>query len=171
MSMTQARRALPPLLVAAVAFVLWWISDRLLYVGPLDRATFGWLVVMPLWAAAPTIAGFSWRGDSARSRTWFAAFGGLAIGGVAAAILWSGVTTPVVGCTPTHTPIELLPSATMVGALVGGAFFIACRVTSGEVAAGHVGRGAIYGAVIQLVVVPVAAIVFSTAFFGMCQRP
>ena len=82
--MTQARQAVTPLLVVAVAFVLWWISDRLLYVGPLDRATFGWAVVVPLWAAAPTFAGFSWRRSAAGARTRFATLGGVAVGGVAA---------------------------------------------------------------------------------------
>ena len=45
---TQVRLAiamLTPLVGVALAYGLWWISDRLLYIGPLDRATFGWLVV------------------------------------------------------------------------------------------------------------------------------
>jgi len=30
-----------PLAVAAAAYVLWWVSDQLLYIGPFDRAAFG----------------------------------------------------------------------------------------------------------------------------------
>jgi hypothetical protein len=45
-----------PLVVVDVAYLLWAVSDRLLYVGPLDRATFGWLVVVPVWLAAPIAA-------------------------------------------------------------------------------------------------------------------
>ena len=33
--------AVLPLVVAGIAYLLWWISDRILYVGPLDRAAFG----------------------------------------------------------------------------------------------------------------------------------
>jgi hypothetical protein len=169
--MARARQAVAPLVVVALAFALWWISDRLLYVGPLDRATFGWFVVVPLWAAAPTFAGFSWRGLATRARTASAAFGGVAIGAIAASMLWSAVATPAVGCTPTATPIELVAPALAVGAVIGGGFFIACRIASDHVAAGRIGRGAIYGAVTQLLVIPAASMLFFTAFFGLCQRP
>ena len=49
--------AVLPLAVAGIAYLLWWISDRLLYVGPLDRAALGWVVVIPTWIAAPAVAG------------------------------------------------------------------------------------------------------------------
>ncbi len=51
-----------PVLVVGAAYALWWISDRLLYVGPLDRAQFGWLVVVPTLLAAPVVAGVAWAG-------------------------------------------------------------------------------------------------------------
>jgi hypothetical protein len=50
-----------PLGTIGLAYVLWWVSDRLLYVGPLVRATFGWLVVMPVWWLSPAVAAFLWR--------------------------------------------------------------------------------------------------------------
>ena len=40
--------ALLPLAVLGVVYAIWWISDRLVIIGPIDRATFGWLVVVPL---------------------------------------------------------------------------------------------------------------------------
>ncbi|MBA2373099.1 MAG: hypothetical protein H0V74_02700, partial [Chloroflexi bacterium] len=36
-----------PLALVALAYALWWLSDRLGYIGPLDRAAFGWAVVIP----------------------------------------------------------------------------------------------------------------------------
>jgi hypothetical protein len=51
-----------PLGVIGLAYVLWWVSDRLLYVGLLDRASFGWLVVMPVWWLSPAVAALLWRG-------------------------------------------------------------------------------------------------------------
>ena len=169
--MTQTRLALAPVIVVAVAFVLWLVSDRLLYIGPLDRATFGWLVVVPLWASAPTFAGFSWRGFPPGARRRWAIAGGLAIGGTAATLLWQSATAPAIGCTPTRTALELILPALAVGAVVGGGFVIGCLAGSREIAAGHVGRGAIYGAVIQLLVIPAASMLVFTLFFGMCQRP
>jgi hypothetical protein len=52
--------AAAPLAIVALAYALWWISDRLLDIGPLDRAAFGWAVVIPIWLAAPIVAGFIW---------------------------------------------------------------------------------------------------------------
>ena len=169
--MTTTRLQIAPVIVVAVAFVLWLISDRLLYVGPFDRATFGWLVVVPLWAAAPTFAGFSWRGFAPRARLRTAISGGLAIGGVAAILLWQSATAPAIGCNPSHTPLELILPALAVGAVVGGGFAIACWFASIEIAGGRVGRGSIYGAVTQLLVIPAASMLATVSFFGLCQRP
>jgi hypothetical protein len=168
---TQIRLAIAPVIVVAVAFVLWFVSDRLLYVGPFDRATFGWLVVVPLWAAAPTFGGFSWRGFASRARLQSAIAGGLAIGGVAAILLWRSVAAPAVGCTPTHTPFELVLPALAVGAVIGGGFLLACSFASVEIAGGRVGRGLIYGAVTQLLVIPAASLLATLLFVGLCQRP
>jgi hypothetical protein len=168
---TQTRLAIAPVIVVAVAFVLWLVSDRLMFVGPLDRATFGWLFVVPLWAAAPTFAGFSWRGFAPRQRVRWAVSGGLAIGTVAAILLWQSVATPVVDCVPTHTPLGLVLPAVLVGALIAAGFALACWFGSLEIAAGRIGRGVIYGAVAQLLVIPLATILATTLFFGLCQRP
>jgi hypothetical protein len=168
---TRSRQAIVPMVVVALSFALWLISDRLLYVGPIDRATFGWLVVVPLWAAAPAFAGLSWRAVADTARTQFAAVGGLTIGASAAVLLWSAVAAPAVGCVPTRTVLELIPPALAVGAVVGGGFFLACRLASGEIAAGRIGRGVTYGATIQVVVIPVASLLAMFAFRGLCQRP
>lgn len=170
-AMTRVRLASALLLVVGLAFVLSWVSNRLLYIGPLDRATFGVLVVLPLWAAAPLVAGFAWRGFDSSGRTRLAALGGAVVGFASAVLLWLDAAAPKVGCTPTHAPIELVPPALAVGAVLGGGFVVACRLAGGEIAAGRIGRGAIYGAVVQLVVIPAALTLYSLFFFGMCQRP
>lgn len=169
--MTQARLAVVPVVVVAVAFALAVISDRFLYIGPIDRATFGWLVVIPLWAAAPTFAGFSWRGVASFSRLRLAAFGGLAIAGVAAVLLWQDAITPSTGCAPNHTPLELIPPALAVGGVIGGGFALACWFASVEIAGGRIGRGAIFGAVVQMLVIPAASMLFLVGSFALCQRP
>ena len=169
--MTQTRLALAPVIVVVVAFVLWLISDRLLYVGPLDRATFGWLVVVPLWAAAPTFAGFSWRAFAAHERVRWALAGGLAVGGVTAILLWQSVATPAIDCNPTHTALELVLPAVLVGGLIAAGFALGCWFASLEIAAGRVLRGLIYGAVVQLLAIPFASILATLLLSGLCQRP
>ena len=40
-----------PISLMGVALALWWISDKLMTVGPFDRAAFGWVFVVPIWLA------------------------------------------------------------------------------------------------------------------------
>ncbi len=46
-----------PFGVVALAYALWWISDRLLYIGPFDRVSFGRAVVVPVWVMTAVVAG------------------------------------------------------------------------------------------------------------------
>lgn len=72
-------RPLPVSFILGVAFHLpsspsparsGWISERLFYIGPLDRATFGWVVVIPVWISAPIVAGFAWPLLPQRAPFW-----------------------------------------------------------------------------------------------------
>ena len=76
-----------PRALAGLAYVLWWISDRRPYVGPLDRAAVGWVVVVPVWIAAHVAAGFVWRTLDRRTTLVIAALVGTVIGAAAALLL------------------------------------------------------------------------------------
>src|SRR5258705_6666108 len=52
----------PSLLVLAVA--VWFVSDRLVTIGPFDRAKIGWAVVVPLLALAPGAAALAGSGST-----------------------------------------------------------------------------------------------------------
>ena len=67
-----------PLAALAAAYVLWRMSNELLWIGPLDRAAFGWLVVVPVWALAPVAAASASRALSMRASAFVNL--GLAIG-------------------------------------------------------------------------------------------
>ena len=71
---------LAPIFVVAAAYGLWWASDRILYVGPFDRAQFGWLVVVPTMLAAPVVAGLVWADLGDRQATGAAAVAAAAVG-------------------------------------------------------------------------------------------
>jgi hypothetical protein len=160
-----------PLLVVGLAAGLWYLSDRLLYVGPLDRATFGWLVVIPLWALAPIAAGFAWRGIAPRARIIAAVACAFVVGGVLAALLWFSVAFPACQFGAVRSPLEQVLPSIVVGSLVAGGFGFSTLVASGEVQAGRSARALVLGAVGQLVVVAVAPVLVSLLFFGGCQRP
>jgi hypothetical protein len=46
-------------LVYAGGIVVWWVSDRLLVIGPFDRAQIGWVLVVPMLALGPGLAGLA----------------------------------------------------------------------------------------------------------------
>lgn len=161
-----------PLFVAALAFALWLMSDRLLTVGPLDRATFGWSVVVPIWAAAPLAAAFAWRRLIPRARYLAATTCGLIVGGFTAALLWQAVAFPACQFGPVRDPAGWLLPAAAVGALVGAGFGLAGLVAGAEVRAGRSCRALVLGVATQLGVMFVSIVLFfALSLGGACQRP
>lgn len=162
-------RALAPLAVIGLAGALWFISDRLLYVGPLDRATFGWLVVVPIWAVAPLAAGLAWRGYDRGVRTRAALVCSLPLGALSAALLWQEAAFP--DCTASREPIGWLLPAMFLGVVVGGIFGASCLIASGQVRNRHPWRALAFGAVGQLAIIGLVPTLAFVLFFGICQRP
>jgi len=93
-----------PILLAAAAYGLWWLSDRAGDVGPFDRASFSWFFAFPVWLAGPVVAGYTWRRLSGREALAAAIAVGIVIGAVAAGLFWRSVAFP--DCQPAHTPQE-----------------------------------------------------------------
>jgi hypothetical protein len=161
-----------PVAVVAVAYVLWWISDRLVIVGPLDRAQFGWLIVIPLFAAAPVVGAFLWAGLDSRS-TITVAVGAACVVGVAGAwLFWRSVADP--GC---GTGNRFTPDYWIVPSLILGALFGASLGVSGMVGARFVRAGrplvAVAAAVGTELLLWFVMLVFITPFLvsGACERP
>lgn len=161
-----------PLLVVGLASVLWLISDRLLYIGPLDRATFGWSVVVPIWAAAPLVAGFAWLRLSPRARMLAAVTCGLVVGGAVTVLLWQDVAFPDCQYGPVRGPIEWLLPAITLGTVIGGGFGLSGLIASTQVRAGHPWLALVFGAATQVGVGFVAiALAFVLSAGGICLRP
>jgi hypothetical protein len=160
-----------PLIVVGIAAVLWLISDRLLFVGPLDRATFGWSVVIPLWAAAPLAAGFGWQYLPSRARRLAAVVCGLVVGAPLAFVMWQGTAFPACQFGSARGPANLLLPAIIVGVAVGGGLGLNTLAASAQVRAGHRWQALIFGGVAQLAVILVAFGLTFQMFFGICQRP
>lgn len=159
-----------PLVVAALAYGLWWISDRLLYIGPLDRATFGWAVVVPVWLSAPIAAGFSWRRLTTSGTRVAAIVVGGAVSSVAAVLFWQSVAHP--DCQfPIRAPIDWVLPSLFVGVMIGAALAASGLLAVTLVRRGHPWRAAVLGAAAELTLVFVA--VFAAAFVLMgpgCSR-
>jgi hypothetical protein len=168
---TQVRAALVPLIVVAVAVALWWASDRIGHVGPLDKAMFGWLFLVPIWAASPAAAGVAWRGLAATARRRAAIADGLLLGGVSGFLLWLGVVTADCQLGLARTPLEFVPPAIVCGVATGVVFGFGLSQASGQAAAGHPLRSIAVGAAAQLALILIIPTIAFIGFFGVCARP
>ena len=161
-----------PLAVVGLAYALWWISDRLLYVGPLDRAAFGWAVVIPVWLSTPVVAGFAWHGLTRRDSRVAALVVGAVISGVTAILFWQAVAYPPCEYGATHTPGDWVLPSIVLGVVVGGGLAASGLLATSQVRSGHPWRAAILGAGAELGMVFVAILVASAVLIGTaCQRP
>jgi hypothetical protein len=110
--------------------VSWAISDRLLWIGPLDRAAFGWLVVIPLLVLTTPVAADSWDGLDRRGRK----AAGLALGASVAAVVATMLAGDriAVDCQfgPALVgPVEVVVRSLVAGAVSGGAQVAAVLIT------------------------------------------
>jgi hypothetical protein len=158
-----------PLAVVALAYGLWWISDRLLYIGPLDRATFGWAVVIPVWLSAPIAAGYAWRRLTARGITMAAIVVGAAVSSITAVLFWQAVAHP--DCRAVRAPIDWVLPSLFIGGLIGSGL-----AASGLLAAALFRRkdpwaAALAGAGAELALLFVAILAATALVLGPnCQR-
>jgi hypothetical protein len=163
---------LTPLAGAALAFGLWWISDRLLYIGPLDRAQFGWLVVVPVWSLTPVAAAYSWRTLDPR-QSWVAAgVIGLILAVASAVLFWMATAFPNCEFGAVRSPAEWVIPSVIVGLVIGAGFAAAC------LGATAVARRARWWAVLLAGAGSAFALVFVAILVavpflmsGGCQRP
>ena len=158
-----------PLVVVGIAAALWLISDRLVSVRPLDRATFGWSVVVPLWAAAPFAAAIAWRQFSSRTRRLAAVACGLTVGVPVSILLWQAAAFPA--CVPARQPQEWVLPAIILGGVVGGGFGLNNLLASNHVRAGQRWRALAIGAAGQLAIIGLGSVLAFWLFYGPCQRP
>jgi hypothetical protein len=162
-----------PLGLLAVAYALWAISDRLLYVGPLDRAAFGWIVVMPISWVAPGVTGLVWSRLSVESRVSAA----LVVGGTVA--IASGVLLALaghqIGCAPVISWTDNLPRSLVVGVVIGlgpaVAALVAASVSSGSSGLRRIVATIATGAIIGFVGLFAALMTFALLFPGVSCAP
>lgn len=128
-TIAQASRLVAPLILFAAAASVWWLSDRLVQVGPFDRAKVGWFVVVPVLALSPAVAALAGGRAMALSAV------------VAALVVTIGLSLMItrIGCAPVGTALEIIPSAMAVGVTVGAGFAASsyAGLVAGRKLAGH----------------------------------
>jgi hypothetical protein len=172
---TQARLAtavLTPLVGVALAYGLWWISDRLLYNGPLDRAQFGWLVVVPVWSLTPVAAAHAWRTLNSRQSTVAAGVVGLLLTVASAVLFWAASAFPNCEFGAVRTPGEWVIPSVIVGLAVGAGFAAACLGATAVAKRARWWAVLLVGAGSAFALVFVAILVAAPFLMsGGCQRP
>lgn len=148
-----------PLLRSPSSFRWWsWVSpgrsgrsgDQVGFIGPLDKAKFGWLVVVPLLLIGPGVGAFLGGGLRQTSRLVAA----LTLGVTVAIVITAGLAaaTTQIGCTPITPGLEAVPRVFPVGLTWG------TGITATVLVAGRIGAGARRGWVALLIGIGGAAI-------------
>jgi hypothetical protein len=158
--------------IVALAYLLWWISDRLVNIGPLDRAAFGWVVVIPVWLSAPIVAGLVWQRLTPRQALEAAfAVGGL-VSVIAALLFWQSVAYPDCATGAIRAPIEWFLPAVIVGWMVGAGLIVSGLLATAQFRAGRPWRAVLFGGGAELVLVLGAVLATAVFLIGpACQRP
>jgi hypothetical protein len=165
---------LTPLAGVVLAYVLWWISDRLLYIGPLDRAKFGWLVVVPVWSLTPVAAAYAWRTLDQRQSAVAAGVVGLILTVASAVLFWVASAFPDCQFGAVRTPAEWIVPSLIVGIVIGGGFAASCLAGTATLRRGHRWISLVVGGGSAFVLI-FAALLVASLFIGIghgvCQRP
>ena len=129
-ALTLAVGVAVPLALLGIAYAAWAISDRLVQIGPLDRAQFAWLVVVPLLTVTPIATGLAWRRLSTR-QIWFAALVVAAIVGTVVGVFYA---LAIVGSTHSCESARLsggdIAFATSLTAIIAGGGYAASGAAS-----------------------------------------
>ncbi|MDP9226372.1 MAG: hypothetical protein M3P18_21530 [Actinomycetota bacterium] len=161
-----------PLAGVAVAYGLWWISDRLLYIGPLDRAKFGWLVVVPVWSLIPLAAAYAWRPLNPRQSAVVAGVVGLVLTAGAAFTFWLATAFPNCEFGAVRSPAEWTVPSLVLGLVIGAGFAAACLAAAAVARRTRWWSALFVGAVFAFALVFVAILVAAPFLMtGGCQRP
>jgi hypothetical protein len=164
--------ALTPLVGVALAYALWRISDRLLQIGPLDRAMFGWLVVLPIWSLTPVAAAYAWRPLSSRQSAAAAVVVGLVLTAAAAVLFWLAAAIPNCEFGSVRAPEEWIIPSLVVGVVNGGGFAAACLGAAAVARRTRWWAALLVGAGSAFTLMFVALLVAAPfVMSGGCQRP
>ena len=178
---SQPSRALPrpqrialavivPLCLVGLAYVLWWTSDRL-YVGPLDRAAFFWIVVVPTWLAAAPAAAVTWTRVPLLERRVVAIVLAGVIGIIVAILYWVTTAFPACEFGAIWSSDAVAVRGLMLGAVIGAGPAIA-GLTGAARGRGHLWRTVVVASVVGLGMSLLSLFVFAMFLtIPACQRP
>jgi hypothetical protein len=148
-SRSLAALGVAPLLLL-LALDIWFAADRMVTIGPFDRAQIEGLVVLPLLAIAPGAAALAGSGQSSPG------LARLVVGCVSAAIalfVVIGLTATItfVDCRPATGPFQVVPRTVPSALALGFGFAISAAAAWGPAARGRALVALVVGAAVWIV--------------------
>jgi uncharacterized membrane protein (GlpM family) len=151
----------PALLVLAVA--VWFVSDRLVVIGPFDRAKIAWAVVLPLLAIAPGAAALAGSGStSPRLARLVVAGTSIATGIFVVLGLVSAIT--FIDCRQATGPLEVVPRTLPTAFVLGIGFAISAAAAWGPALHGRRVVALVVGATVWIVAAALGLFAFFVSF-------
>jgi hypothetical protein len=148
-SRSLAALGVAPLLLL-LALAIWFVSDRLVTIGPFDRAQIEGLVVLPLLAIAPGAAALAGSGSSSPG------LARVVVGCVSAAIalfvaIGLAATITFVDCRPATGPLQVVPRTLPTALALGVGFAVSAAAARGPAARGRALVALVVGAAVWIV--------------------
>jgi hypothetical protein len=151
----------PLLLLLAVA--VWFVSDRLVTIGPFDRAKIGWAVVVPLLALAPGAAALAGSGSTSPGLAR-RVVAGTSIVTVLFVVFVLASAITFIDCRPATGPLEVVPRTLPTAFVLGIGFAISAGAASGPALHGRRFVALVVGAAVWVVAAALGLFAFFVSF-------
>ena len=149
-SHSLAALGIAPFLLA-LAVAVWFVSDRLIVIGPFDRAKIAWAVVVPLLAIAPGAAALTGSASTSQGLARLVVAGtSIATGLFIVFVLAAAIT--FVDCRPVTGPLEVVPRTLPTAFVFGIGFAISAAAAWGPALRGRRLVALVVGAAVWIVV-------------------
>jgi hypothetical protein len=158
-------------LLLLLALATWFVSDRLVVIGPFDRATIGWGVVVPLLMMAPGAAALAGSGTTSPGLARLVVAGTSVVTGLVVVLgLASAVT--FVDCRPVTGPLDVVPRTLPTAFLFGIGFAISVAAAWGPAQHRHSLVALVVGAAVWIVAAVLSLFALVVSFPALsCGAP
>jgi hypothetical protein len=164
-----AELAIAPALLV-LGWVIWLVSDRLVIIGPFDRAQVEGVVVVPLLALAPGAAALAGR-RTGRPRLAGLVVAGVSIGVAVFVLIELATSITFLECRPVTSPVDVVPRVLAIAIVSGFGFAIPAAAAWGPAQAGRTLLALAVGAIVWMALSILAIGVFVVSFPALSCVP
>lgn len=159
----------PSLLLLGLA--VWFVSDRLVIIGPFDRAQIGWAVVVPLLAIAPGAAALAGPRSASPGLARLVVAGVSIVTGLFVVVGLAATITSL-DCRPVISPLEVVPRTLPTAFVLGVGFALSAAAAWGPALQGRTLVALLVGAVAWIVAAALGLFAFVVSFPPLsCAAP